>query len=459
MMSPPFSSLLAQLLRRLRPLALVLLAAASRAADRPPNVVLLLTDDQGALDLHSYGAKDLQTPNIDALGDRGLRFAQFYAGSSVCSPARASILTGRSPQGAALASNSSPGRRASGLPSEQVTIAEMLKSAGYATAQIGKWHLGDQGDRRPVAQGFDYSFGFYEGCTDNYSHFFFWSGPNRHDLWENGKEIFERGKYLPDLMVDRAGRFIAAHRDQPFFIYYAMNQPHYPMQPAEKWANYYRDLPMPRRAYAACVSTADERIGELVEALKRNGVYDNTVFIFLADQGYSCEERAFGGGGYAGPMRGAKFDLFEGGIRVPALIAGPGIPAGGWIHRPAMAMDLLPTIAELCGVKQLPAGVEGKSLVPMFRHDEPPHPVLYWKLNRQWAVREGDWKLLVNPRDDAHKFPLDPAKDKIFLANLQTDLSESHNLAADHPEIVDHLVDLYRQWQHCTPEDLKEAGR
>jgi arylsulfatase A-like enzyme len=346
-----------------------------------------------------------------------------------------------------------------GLPPAQVTIAEMLKPLGYATAQIGKWHLGDQGDMRPMGQGFDYSFGFYQGCTDNYSHFFFWVPPNRHDLWENGTEIFERGKYLPDLMVDRTRRFIAENHDRPFFIYYAINQPHYPMQPTEKWAEYYKDLPMPRRDYAACISTVDEKIGELIEDLKLYGVYDNTIFIFLADQGYSCEDRAFGGGGYVGPMRGAKFDFFEGGIRVPAILAGPGIPAARWLHSPAMEMDLLPTIAELCGIKQLPAGVEGKSLTAMFQKDEPLRSVMYWKRNTQWAVREGDWKLLVNPRDDAHKFPLDPVKDKVFLANLKMDLSESRNLAAQYPDRVDHLIELYRQWQHCAPEDLKEAGR
>ena len=440
--------------------AFLLLAVLARGAEpRPPNIVILLTDDQGAIDVHSYGSTDLQTPNIDALGNRGIRFSHFYAGSSVCSPARASILTGKSPQGAELSVNAPHGKRMPGLPPDQVTIAEMLTSEGYATALIGKWHLGDKKPLRPLDQGFDYSFGFYQGCIDNYSHFFFWVPPNRHDLWENGTEIFESGKYFPDLMENRARHFIATHHDKPFFMYYAMNQPHYPLQPTDKWREYYKDLPMPRRDYAGCISTIDERIGELVADLKLYGAYDNTIFIFLADQGYSCEDRTFGGGGNAGPLRGAKFDFFEGGIRVPAIIAGPGIPAGRWIESPAMGMDLLPTIAALCGVKELPAGVEGTSLLPLLNKDETLHPVMYWKRNEQWAVREGDWKLLVNPRDDAHKFPLDPVKDKVFLANLKTDVSESHNLAAENPEKVQALINRFQQWQHCEPEDLKEAGR
>lgn len=460
MMHSPFLAPLAAARSRLVFLALLLNAPlAWSAASRAPNVVLLLTDDQGSMDLRSYGAKDLSTPNIDALGDHGVRFSQFYAGSSVCSPARASILTGKSPQGAQLSVNAPHGKVVPGLPPEQVTLAEMLRPHGYATGLFGKWHLGDQGELRPQYQGFDTTFGFYEGCIDSYSHFFFWVPPNRHDLWENGVEIFESGKYFPDLMLDRAKRFIATKHDQPFFIYYAMNQPHYPLQPDNKWREFYKDLPMPRRDYAACISTIDEHVGALIAELKRTGAYDNTIFIFLSDQGHSCEDRAFGGGGFAGPLRGAKFDLFEAGIRVPAIIAGPGIPSGRWIHSPAMAMDLLPTIAALCGVQELPAGVEGTSLLPMFERDAPLRSTMYWELDGEWAIREGDWKLVVKPTDHAHKAPLDPVKDVVFLANLKTDVGELHNVAAENPDRVKHLIDAFSRWPHSTPELLKSAGR
>jgi arylsulfatase A-like enzyme len=153
-------------------------------------------------------------------------------------------------------------------------------------------------------------------------------------------------------------------------------------------------------------------------------------------------------------LRGAKFDLFEGGLRVPAIIAGPGIPAGRWIQSPAMGMDILPTIAALCGVDHLPGDVEGVSLLPLLEKDSPLHPIMYWKLDEQWAVRQGDWKLLVNPTDHSRKFPLDPAKDKVFLANLRTDESESQNLAEKFPDRVGALVELYRKWPHSEPADL-----
>lgn len=434
---------------------LVSLSAKTAAADRP-NVIVLLSDDQGSLDLGSYGATDLHTPNLDALAASGVRFTQFYTGSAVCSPSRASLLTGKTPQGAGLEVNAPRNKGHAGLPPEQVTMAEMFQAVGYTTAQVGKWHLGDRAPLRPDDQGFDYAFGHYQGCIDNYSHFFYWVPPNRHDLWENGVEVYENGNYFPGLMNDRARRFIADHRDEPFFIYYAMNLPHYPLQGRQKWWDYYADLPMPRRAYAAAVSTVDEQVGQLVADLKVYAEYENTIIVFLSDHGHSCEERTFGGGGWAGPMRGAKFGLFEAGIRVPAIIAGPGVPEGRVIDSAAMEMDLLPTVADLAGIEQLPDGVEGTSLRPMFERDVAPRDVMYWRMNNRWAVRKGDWKLLVNPRDDSNSYPLDPVADKVFLANLEMDLSESRNLASKYPDKVRKLIDQYRQWEHFRASDFEE---
>lgn len=421
-----------------------------------PNVVLIMSDDQGSLDLGSYGATDLHTPHLDALAARGVRFAQFYVGSAVCSPSRASMMTGKSPQGAGLEMNAPRNPVYAGLPPDQVTIAELLKEQGYTTAQIGKWHLGHEAPLRPIDQGFDYAFGPYQGCIDNFSHFFYWVPPNRHDLWENGEERFEDGRYFPDLMNERARRFIAANRDRPFFLYFAPNMPHYPLQGTTKWRDYYRDLPMPRREYAAAVSTVDEQVGQLVDDLRTQGVLENTIIVFLSDHGHSSEERAFGGGGWAGPMRGSKFGLFEGGIRVPAIIAGPGVPEGLVINSPAMQMDLYPTIAELCGVTTLPAGIEGTSLRPMFTQDVPVRDVMYWRMNQRWAVRSGPWKLLVNPRDDSRPGSLDPIFDQVFLANLDDDIGENINLAIHHPDKVHELIDLYRQWQHFRPSDYEQ---
>ncbi len=435
-------------------LVVVLAALASTGFAARPNVVVIMSDDQGSLDLGVYGAKDLHTPNLDALARRGVRFTQFYTGSAVCSPSRASLLTGKTPQGAGLEHNAPQGREHRGLPPDQVTMAEMFKEAGYRTAHVGKWHLGDHAPLRPDDQGFDYSFGHYQGCIDNYSHFFYWVPPNRHDLWENGTEIYENGHYFPAMMVDRARGFVAANRDQPFFIYFALNLPHYPLQGLKKWHDYYANLPMPRRDYAAAVSTIDEQIGRLIAELDAYGELDNTIFVFLSDHGHSCEERTFGGGGWAGPMRGAKFGLFEAGIRVPAIMAGPGVPSGKVIESAAMQMDLFPTLADLCGLTNVPASVEGTSLRPMFTRDEPLRDVMYWRMNDRWLVRKGAWKLLFNPRDDSNSYPLDPVKDQVFLANLDMNISESENLALQYPEKVRELIEEYRQWEHFQEADL-----
>ena len=173
---------------------------------RKPNVIIIFTDDQGTIDMNCYGAKDLVTPHMDGLARRGVRFTQFYSAAPVCSPSRVGLLTGRTPQHGGL--NGNVGLDSVGMPSEQITIAEELKKAGYATAHIGKWHLGHHKETIPNGQGFDHSFGHLVGCIDNYSHFFYWSGPNKHDLWRNGKEVFHNGEFFPDLMVKEAGEFI-----------------------------------------------------------------------------------------------------------------------------------------------------------------------------------------------------------------------------------------------------------
>ncbi|MCG6191585.1 sulfatase-like hydrolase/transferase, partial [Maribellus maritimus] len=172
-----------------------------------PNVIIIYTDDQGAIDLNCFGATDLLTPNMDKLVKSGIKFTQFY-GAPICSPSRAGLLTGKTPQRAGVPGNVSSLDDSAGMPSEQYTIAEMFKDAGYKTAHIGKWHLGHGKEKQPNAQGFDYSFGHFVGCIDNYSHFFYWQGPNRHDLYRNGEEIFYPGDYFPDLMVKEASGFL-----------------------------------------------------------------------------------------------------------------------------------------------------------------------------------------------------------------------------------------------------------
>ena len=423
---------------------------ADAATVRQPNVILIYTDDQGAADLPCFGSKDLLMPNVESLAARGTRFTQFYAPSPVCSPSRAGALTGRYPLRAGVVNN--VGNK--GLPGPQITIAETLKAAGYATAHIGKWHIGADAQSNPNAQGFDYSFGHMGGCIDGYSHFFYWSGPNRHDLYRNGKEVFENGRLFLDLMVEEAGQFMEAHKQEPFFIYFAPNAPHYPYQGEPEWLDAYAKAgaPYPRDLYASFLSTLDERIGTLLAKLDALGLREDTIIIYQSDNGHSTEERAHFGGGNAGLYRGAKFSLFEGGIHVPALLSWPGhISEGGVRAQLAHGCDWLPTIAELCGAPLLNDDIDGRSLVPVIQsQDAPtPHGELHWflagKQNGRWAVRKGDWKLICNP-DDTSDGRNVATVEGLFLANLAEDPGERNNLAESNKDKVRELQQAHDAW-------------
>lgn len=412
------------------------------------NVIFIVTDDQGSLDLNSYGAKDLETPNIDALAESGVRFTQFYAPSSLCTPSRVGMLTGRYPQRSGMDLNAPSLEGESGLSQEEVTMADMLKKNGYVTGHIGKWHLGYTPKTMPNGQGFDYSFGHMGGCIDNYSHFYYWQGPNTHDLWRNGERIYRDGEYFPDLMVEEAQQFISTNKDAPFFLYFAMNLPHYPYQGEEKWLRYYEDLDYPRNLYAATISTIDERIGQVMTTLKDFDLERETIVIFQSDHGHSTEERAHFGGGYAGDFRGAKFSFFEGGIRVPSIISMPGtIPEGEVRDQIASGIDWFPTIAEFTGANLPDKIIDGKSLREVIMKPNTPsaHEALYWEFRDQWAVLEGDWKLIGNPRDSSNKGEL-TENDDLFLSNLKMDRSEMKNFRNEHPEIVQRLKNKYDQW-------------
>jgi arylsulfatase A len=427
---------------------------AQRKTDVPakkPNVLIIYTDDQGSLDMNIYGAKDLHTPHMDQLAENGVRFTQFYAAAPVCSPSRASLLTGRFPQRAGLSGNAPSEQGKAGMPSEQITMAELFKSAGYTTGHIGKWHMGYTPETMPNGQGFDYSFGHMGGCIDNYSHFFYWDGPNRHDLWRNGKEIWEDGKYFPDRMVEEVNAFLSENKTTPFYLYWAINIPHYPLQGEDKWREYYKELPAPRNKYAAFISTMDEKIGQVLQKLADLGLSENTIVILQSDHGHSEEARTFGGGGYAGPYRGAKFSLFEGGIRVPAIISWPGkLPKNEVRDQMAVNVDWFPTLAALCNIPLPAHKIDGKNLVPVIESSKTPspHTIFYWqsgggKGDPQWAVRQGDWKLLHNP--NGVQWP-EGAKRKMFLVNIQQDRSEQDNLADQHPDMVKELTQKYQRW-------------
>jgi arylsulfatase A-like enzyme len=334
------------------------------------------------------------------------------------------------------------------LPTDEIILSQMFKSAGYVTGHIGKWHLGYSPATMPNARGFDHSFGHMGGCIDNYSHFMYWEGPNAHDLWENGKEIWREGQHIGDLTVAECNQFIEAHRSEPFFVYWALSQPHYPMQGSAKWRDYYAHLPTPRSMYAASVSMLDEMIGKVMAQVKNLGLAEQTIVMFQSDHGHSTEERNHFGGGSAGPYRGCKGSMFEGGIRVPAMISWPGhLPAGQVRGQWVTGCDWLPTVAELAQLPLPPRRIDGKSMLPILQSTDAPtrHETFHWQLGDQWACRHGEWKLISNPRGGSNLAPIGPG-DALFLSNLEHDLGERTNLADRHPDIVARLSALHERW-------------
>lgn len=420
-------------------------------AQSPPNVIVIYTDDQGTLDANCYGSEDLITPTFDRLAKTGIRFTQMYSPSAICSASRAGLLTGRFPLRAGVPGNVSSAKGHAGMPAEEVTLAEMLKQQGYRTGHVGKWHLGYTPETMPIGQGFDSSFGHMGGCIDNYSHFFYWNGPNRHDLWRDGKEVFLDGEYFGDAMVDECKRLMTQWKDDRFFIYWAINWPHYPLQGTEKWRQAYSTLQSPRREYAAFVSSMDERIGLVVDHLESLGLRNDTMIVLQSDHGHSVEERTNFGGGNPGIYRGAKGCLFEGGIRVPSIVSWPEqLPQGEVRDQLAVGCDWFPTIAKFAGAP-MQTQCDGVSLAGVLAKADAksPHESFYWHLGTgnkpQWVVRKGPWKLLGNPQDRREPKSVG-AGDAVFLANLHEDPTEANNLASQHPDVVAELQAMREEY-------------
>lgn len=435
--------------------ALSLLPAAEPNSNQKLNVIVILFDDLGVHDLGYLGASDLKTPNIDKLARGGTVCANWYSDAPVCAPARSALMTGRYPIRAGVGQNGHPLR-----PSEK-TIAAVLKNHGYATALTGKWHLGSTPDTVPNAHGFDYFYGFHEGCTDYYSHRFYWGDPRRvnfHDLWRNRDEIFENGQYLTERIADEAVQFIESREGQPLFMYTAFNAVHYPMHAPQKYVARFPDLPKERQMYAAMLAAADDGVGRIVSALERTGQRDNTIMFLLGDNGATTERRAGlnqqpATAGKNTPFRGYKFSTFDGGMHVPAVVNWPGhIPAGKKISEIVMTADILPTVCRLTGA-QLPQDrtIDGRDIWPVLTESaKSPHDFVAWAEGPQLAIRRGKWKLVLNgvthdgtPNGDK---PLQ-GDDAVFLSNLEDDPGETRNLRHEHPELTDQLQTTLQQWR------------
>ncbi|MBT3376245.1 MAG: sulfatase-like hydrolase/transferase [Lentisphaerae bacterium] len=426
-----------------------------------PNFIVFLTDDQGYGDLSCMGATDFRTPHLDRMAREGARFTDWYSNSPVCSPARAALLTGRFPGNAGVRSILAGHRTATGLPGHVPTIATALKGLGYRTYMSGKWHLGLADESRPQNHGFDHWYGFMAGCIDYYSHIFYW-GMNRrgpgmnptHDLWEDDREVWQDGTYFTEAIASKAIDYIreAAGREEPFFLYVPFNAPHYPMHAPEKYKGRFPDLPWDRQIMAAMISAVDDGVGEIMAEVERLGLGDSTCAFFTADNGPSRESRNWLDGnqdpyygGTTGKLKGHKFSLYEGGIRVPGIMHWPGtIPGGQVLSEPCASMDVFPTILSAAGGDASGYELNGTSLLPYVADGTPPaERDIYWEMNKQTAVRRGPWKLVLNGQlvEGA------PAEDAVHLANLQDDMGEVTNLASGHPELVDELTACATAWR------------
>ena len=425
-----------------------------------PNILIILTDDQGTIDANCYGSTDLRTPNIDRLAATGVRFTQAYA-HTVCCPARAALMTGRHPQRGGVhhwTQGDLNGPDGINMALGEVTLAEALKPAGYRTALYGKWHLGAHRDFGPKKQGFDEFFGIRDGFIDNYNHYFL-HGSGFHDLYEGIKPVKAPGKYFPELMVQRSLKFIMQNKDRPFLLYMPFNIPHYPEQALKRFEAVYKDIADPaRRSYAAIVSTTDHYIGKIVDKLEALGLRENTIIIFMSDNGHSEETgnrirvdnhrsgypkgHFYGasGGGSTGKWIGQKGSFLEGGVRVPAIISYPAkLPKGEVRGQIITAMDWFPTVLDLCGVQQ-PSNspkLDGHSVLPLIRSAKAKskYKILHFAWGKKWAIREGDWKLIGSNGNT-----------KVSLRNLVDAKPEAKDYAKAKPEIVQRLRTLHSDW-------------
>ena len=435
--------------------------AFAAAATTRPNIIVILADDLGYSDVGFNGCRDIPTPGIDRIAREGVRFTNGYVSHPYCSPTRAGLMTGRYQQRFGHENNLAylPDDETVGLPLDQTTIADVLKSAGYVTGMVGKWHLGAHPKLHPTRRGFDEYFGFLGGGHDYYTSgrplaeyeaelvrdgVPLWLGrPNPAVLAEWQTPVFRDNKptFLPEYMTTAFGRaaeaFVERHRAAPFFLYLAFNAPHTPMQAPDEYLARFRAIPDEgRRMYAAMISAMDDAVARLLSALDRLKLADNTLVVFLSDNGGAHTLKA----ARNTPLRAGKGNVFEGGIRVPFAARWPArLTAGVHYHEPVICLDILPTAAAVAGAG-LPRNVrvDGVNLVPYLigENRTPPHIALFWRSStwNRFAVRQGPYKLVGGEG---------PA---LMLFDLSADEGEQQDLAAAKPDIVQRLKTSYDAW-------------
>ncbi len=456
-------------------------------APRQPNIIILLADDLGKYEVSAYGARHISTPHIDQVGAEGVIFQEGYATAPTCAPSRAGIMTGRvqnrygfetqvmehyptnwveyisgrwiidTGEFVVAAKPSFPAAwyaKRQGVPPSEIMLPEILKKYGYTTGLIGKWHLGVSRKQVPLARSFDYQFGF-NGAFSLYTPEKVWPRVVNHEhesfssqhQWNmgrygeaaillNGKEVHEE-QYLTFAFRDRVMDFMEEHKNEPFFIYNAFSAPHVPFQaPMEYYYQYQHVEDDNKRVYYAMISALDDAIGAIHQKIKDLGIEENTLIFLLSDNGGATYTKATDNG----PLKGGKLTQFEGGINVPFMMKWKGkVPAGTRYQYPVSSADIFATsVAAAGGEMPNDRSYDGVDLVPYVRGDksERPHPQLFWRADHIWAIRDGDYKLILSTRDGWAE-----------VYDLIKDKSEKINLKDDMPELYDRLRREHERWQ------------
>ncbi|MCC5929187.1 MAG: arylsulfatase [Cyclobacteriaceae bacterium] len=447
-------------------IGILLFIVSNLFAQQKPNIIIILADDLGYGDVGFNGGEKIKTPTLDQMAREGVVFTRHYAGSSVCGPSRASLMTGFHTGNATVRGN--PAWTASGVPvdlgSDDITVAEELKRAGYKTGIIGKWGLAENLDEgMPLKQGFDYFYGF---ATHRAAHHYY-----PEETWENdkltrieGNDTYNKiGIYSQDLFIEKAIDFIDKNHKEPFFLYFATQIPHYELTIPENEKQYYLNLDWPLRkmtpghyrhdengfvTYAAMVTRMDNDIARIMEKLKEVSIDENTLVIFTSDNGHEFDHRNNGFLNSNGPLRGGKRDLYEGGIRIPFVARWPAkIQKGTQSEHASAFWDYLPTLCEVAGIEST-VKTDGISFLPSLlghKEEQLKHDYLYWEFNERQGpiqvVTKGYWKLIY--------FHI---KNEYELYNLEHDISEQFNLALAYPELLEEMKTLMHSARSKHPD-------
>ncbi len=423
---------------------LALLTPLITRAATPPNVIIFYADDLGWGEISAQGfTKDIPTPHIDSLAKNGLRFTNGYVAATYCSPSRAGLMTGRYPTRFGHEFNTVA--NAVGLRSDQTTLATRLQTLGYATAAVGKWHLGSQPENRPTKRGFDEFYG-----TLNNTPFFHPTQFIDSRLSDEVREVTDDTFYTTDAYAERAVDWLEKSKAKPCFLYLPFNAVHAPLQATQKYLDRFPNITDPKRkTFAAMVSAMDDAVGRVLTKVRELGQEENTLYFFISDNGGPTASTS----STNGPLRGFKMTTFEGGTRVPFLAQWKGkIPAGKTYDLPVMNLDVLPTAIIAAGGKpEASWNLDGVDLMPYLTgtNTSRPRQTLYWRYGPQWAIRDGDMKLVVSKGGSG----------KPELYNLAADIGESKDLAAAEPGKVKELQALWDKWSaEQAPASVPDSG-